>query len=188
MFLLIATSDHISPLTGATPSCTLSKAGGSFGAAGGTITEVANGWYKIVLTTTDTNTVGDLVFHITATSGDPTDFVDQISPTIINDITTDGSGNVSITSPLKKNTAKNGFTFVMRDSSGAPKTGLGAGITSQRSINGAGFASTTNTAAEVANGTYSINLSAADLNGDFIMLQFTATGAVQANVLIPTTS
>lgn len=85
MFLMVLSSDHISPLTGATCTVTLSKAGGSFAAAGGTITEVSNGWYKIVLTTTDTNTLGDLAFHITATSGDPTDFVDQVTANILGD-------------------------------------------------------------------------------------------------------
>lgn len=85
MFLLVQSSDHVSPLTGASPSVSLSKAGGSFASAGGTITEVANGFYKIALTTTDTNTLGDLAFHITATSGDNTDFVDQIAANILGD-------------------------------------------------------------------------------------------------------
>lgn len=85
MFLLVQSSDHVTGLTGATATVNLSKAGGTFGAAGGTITEVANGFYKIVLTTTDTNTLGDLAFHITATSADPTDFVDQVTANILGD-------------------------------------------------------------------------------------------------------
>jgi hypothetical protein len=79
MFLLIESADHITGLTGATATVNLSKAGATFAAAGGTITEVANGWYKIALTTTDTNTLGDLAYHITATSADPTDFTDQVT-------------------------------------------------------------------------------------------------------------
>ena len=62
----------------------------------------------------------------------------------------------------------------MVDSTGAPKTGLT--ITAQRSIDGAAFAACTNSAAEVANGLYKINLSASDLNGSVITLRFTATG------------
>ena len=85
MFLLVQSSDHLTGLTGATAAVTLSKAGGSFASAGGTITEVANGFYKIALTTTDTNTLGDLAFHITATSADPTDFVDQVTANILGD-------------------------------------------------------------------------------------------------------
>lgn len=88
-FMMIATSDHISGLTGATVSIKLSKAGGTGVSAGGTITEVDStnnpGLYKIALTTTDTNTVGDLAFHCTATSADPTDFIDQVSATIVGD-------------------------------------------------------------------------------------------------------
>jgi len=85
MFLLVESSDHVTGLTGATATVNLSKAGGTFAAAGGTITEVANGFYKIALTTTDTNTLGDLAFHITATSADPTDFVDQVTANILGD-------------------------------------------------------------------------------------------------------
>ena len=88
MFLIVQTSDHLSGLTGASPTVTLSKAGAAFGAAGGTVTEVSSGWYKIALTTTDTNTIGDLAYHITAASGDATDFVDQVSAIILSDLTT----------------------------------------------------------------------------------------------------
>lgn len=78
MFKMIDSTDHFSKKTGLTCTVNISKAGAAFGAAGGTVTEVANGWYKIVLTTTDTNTVGDLSFYITATGADDTDFVDQV--------------------------------------------------------------------------------------------------------------
>src|SRR4051812_35673304 len=78
MFLMVDSTDHITAKTGLTVTVTLSKAGGTFGAAGGTVTEVANGFYKIVLTTTDTNTLGDLVFHCTGTAADATDVVDQV--------------------------------------------------------------------------------------------------------------
>ncbi len=86
MFLLVQSADHITGLTGATPAVTLSKAGGAFASAGGSITEVSSGWYKIALTTTDSNTLGDLAYHCTAASADPTDFVDQISVRLIDDL------------------------------------------------------------------------------------------------------
>jgi hypothetical protein len=81
LFLMVQSVDHVSGLTGASPIVQLSKAGGLMATAGATIAEVTggNGWYKASLTTTDTNTLGDLAFHVTATSGDPTDFVDQVS-------------------------------------------------------------------------------------------------------------
>jgi hypothetical protein len=50
-FLMVQSADHVTPLTGATVTVSLSKAGGSFGApsGGATATEIANGWYKISL-------------------------------------------------------------------------------------------------------------------------------------------
>ena len=85
VFLLVQSADHVSGLTGASPTVSLSKAGGSFAAAGGTITEIANGFYKIALTATDTGTLGDLAFHCTAASADPTDFIDQVAANILGD-------------------------------------------------------------------------------------------------------
>jgi hypothetical protein len=82
---MVQSADHITGLTGASPAVTLSKAGAAFGAAGGSVTEISSGWYKIALTTTDTNTLGDLAFHVTAASGDPTDFVDQVTSNILGD-------------------------------------------------------------------------------------------------------
>jgi len=80
-FLIVQSADHVTGLTGATVTVAISKAGGAFGApsGGATATEIANGWYKIPLSATDTNTLGALAFHCTAaTLGDPTDFVDQV--------------------------------------------------------------------------------------------------------------
>jgi S-adenosylmethionine/arginine decarboxylase-like enzyme len=84
-FKLISSTDHISSKTGASPTVNLSKAGAAFGAAGGTVTEIANGWYKVALNTTDTNTLGDLAFYITATGADDTDFCDQVTANILGD-------------------------------------------------------------------------------------------------------
>lgn len=81
-FLMVQSADHISGLTGATVTVKLGKAGGTGAAAGGAVAEIDStnlpGWYKVSLNTTDTNTVGDLTYHCTATSADPTDFTDQV--------------------------------------------------------------------------------------------------------------
>ncbi len=85
MFKMIDSADHLSKKTGLTCTVNISKAGAAFGAAGGTVSEVANGWYKVALSTTDTNTAGDLAFYITASGADDTDFVDQVvDPTAAN--------------------------------------------------------------------------------------------------------
>lgn len=78
LFLLIQSSDHISPLTGATPTVTLSKNGGSFASPAGAVTEIGGGWYKVAGNGTDTNTLGPLVLHATATSADPADYYFEV--------------------------------------------------------------------------------------------------------------
>ena len=85
---------------------------------------------------------------------------------------------------IKKNTALGNFEFKMYDSSGDPKTGLT--ITSTVSIDGGAYGSTANSATEVSNGLYKIDLAAADLNGTVISLRFTGTGAKDTDVTIIT--
>ena len=79
---------------------------------------------------------------------------------------------------ITKNTALTNFSFVMIDSTDdiSGKTGLTVAAT--RSIDGGAFANCANTpATEIGNGVYKIDLDASDLNGDVIVLRFTATGA-----------
>jgi|SRR5215831_11379589 len=85
MFLMVQSGDHTTPATGLTVTVTISKAGNVFAAAGGAVSEVANGWYKVALNTTDTNAMGELAYHCTATGADPTDFVDQVTAQILGD-------------------------------------------------------------------------------------------------------
>lgn len=86
---------------------------------------------------------------------------------------------------VKKNTALAAFPFTMYDSSAhAPTTGLT--VTAQRSIDGGAFGACANSVTEVGNGSYKIDLAAADLNGDTIKLKFTATGADQQDITIVT--
>jgi hypothetical protein len=177
MFKMIASSDHISAKTTASPVILLSKAGGAFATAGGTITEVSNGWYKIALTTTDTNTTGDLAYYITGSSADDTDFVDQV-------------GDNYVTSNIKKNQQLLKFTFTMTDSTThAPKTGLTGGTAPvvQASKDGGAFSTIAGSpATEISNGDYYVDLAAGDLNANVVMLRMTATGADDLNILIIT--
>jgi hypothetical protein len=73
LFLLVKTSDHLTGLTGASPTVTLSKDGAAFASPSGAVSELANGWYKVAANATDSNTLGALLLHATATSGDPCD-------------------------------------------------------------------------------------------------------------------
>lgn len=68
-FWLVSATDNVSPITGlgSGPVVTLSKNGASFAAAGGTVTEIGNGWYNLSANTTDTGTLGALLLHATGT-------------------------------------------------------------------------------------------------------------------------
>ncbi|MCI0352572.1 MAG: hypothetical protein L0Z53_24395, partial [Acidobacteriales bacterium] len=97
--------------------------------------------------------------------------------------------DASATPRVLKNTALNNFMFLMVDSTDhiTPKTGLSwAAGQAQVSIDGAAFGNLTNLPVEVGAGVYRINLAAADLNGDTIVLKFTATGADQRTVSLVT--
>lgn len=77
---------------------------------------------------------------------------------------------------FKKNTGINNFMFPMFDSTTKqPKSGLT--VSASRAIDGNSYAPCSNSVAELSDGTYRINFSADDLNGDKIMFRFYATGA-----------
>ena len=105
------------------------------------------------------------------------------------DIEQYGATTVTGSGVFKKNTAYTAFQFVMISASDhvSPLAGLGTGVTIERSIDGGAFAAATNSAAEVGNGLYKINLSAADLNGDGITFKFTGSGADPLLLTIYTT-
>lgn len=71
-------TDHVTGLTGATLTITASKDGAAFASISPTVTERGNGWYSLALTSSHTDTLGDLAVHVTATSADPTDLVRQV--------------------------------------------------------------------------------------------------------------
>ena len=86
------------------------------------------------------------------------------------------SASVPLQTVLKKNQALAKFPFVMTDST-THNPATGKTVTVTRSIDGAAYGATTaGTATELSNGSYHIDLSAADLNGNTVMLQATATG------------
>lgn len=185
-FLMVESADHVTGLTGATVTVALSKNGGSFATAAGSVTEIGNGLYYIALTSIDTNTSGDLAFHCTATSGDPTDFVDQVQAQVFTDLQLNASGRALIANNLQQDTALNGFVFPMTSAStGALMTGLT--VTAQRTLGSGGFSPCANSVTEIGGGFYTINLASTDLNAATVGLLFTASGANSLPVpLIPT--
>lgn len=122
------------------------------------------------------------------------------TPILITDIWSSGAAinttggiidtvNTVQTIKLTKNTALSNFSFFMVQNSDhvTGATGLTfAAANSQRSIDGAAFANTTNVPTELANGIYKVDLSAADMNGDVIVLKFTGTAADDRFITIHT--
>jgi hypothetical protein len=84
----------------------------------------------------------------------------------------------------KKNTALPNIPVPMVDTSGDPATGLT--VSGYRSIDGGAFAAVGGSIAELSNGVYHFDALAADLNGDFIIFRFTATGAKDGFLTIRT--
>ena len=70
-FILLSTTDS-SPITGATPSVTISKDGAAFAAATNTPAEIGNGYYYINLTDAETTVTYNVVIRATATGAQPT--------------------------------------------------------------------------------------------------------------------
>ena len=77
-FFLVDSTDHITGKTGLTATVTISKNGGTFGAPAGAIAEIGNGWYRIAANATDSNTIGSLLVHATATGADPFDVIHEV--------------------------------------------------------------------------------------------------------------
>lgn len=67
VFLLVDEDDARTAETGKTPTVTVSKNGGAFATASGSVTEISSGFYKVTLTGTETGTVGPLAVIATAT-------------------------------------------------------------------------------------------------------------------------
>lgn len=75
MVLLVSSTDHVSAVTGATLTITASKDGAAFASISPVVTERGNGWYSLALTTSHTDTLGDLALHVSAAGADPLDMV-----------------------------------------------------------------------------------------------------------------
>lgn len=66
LFLLVDAADLKTPATGLSPTVVISKAGGSFAAPSGSVSEVGHGIYRLDASAADTGTIGALALHATA--------------------------------------------------------------------------------------------------------------------------
>lgn len=93
MVFLVDSADHITGKTGLTLTITASKNGAAFASISPTVTERGTGWYSLALTTSHTDTLGDLALHITATGADPADLVFTVVALLPGDAVTVGTNN-----------------------------------------------------------------------------------------------
>lgn len=100
MVFMVDSTDHVTGKTGLTLTITASKDGAAFASISPTVTDRGNGWYNVALSTTDTNTLGDLALHITGTGADPTDLKYTIEA---------GALDADITSRMATYTQPTGF-------------------------------------------------------------------------------
>jgi hypothetical protein len=181
--------------TGDTVTVNISKAGGggipgSFVApsGGATATAIASGWYYIGLSGTDTNGAGVLAYHCSgAPSGNTCDFADLIQTTIITDLMIDGTGRVYVVTNLKQNAPIAAFQFNMT-LTGQPKPGLVGNMTIQRALGSGGFSpiSSPSSIVDIGGGSYTVALSATDLNAPTVTLMITSPMADTAFINIIT--
>jgi hypothetical protein len=75
---MTSSTDHVTGVAGATLTITVSKNGGAFGSISPTVTDRGSGWYNLALAAGDTDTLGDLAIHATASGCDPTDTLYQV--------------------------------------------------------------------------------------------------------------
>jgi len=94
MVFMTNSINHVVGEAGLTLTITASKNGGAFASISPTVSDLGNGWYNLALTTTHTNTLGDLALHITGATSDPSDFLCHIIATDYADATTFGLTNL----------------------------------------------------------------------------------------------
>lgn len=110
MVFMTDSSDHITGKTGLTLTITASKNGAAFASITPTVTERGNGWYSLSLTSSHTDTLGDLALHVTGTAADPSDLVWEVVSLLPGDAvaiqTGTGSGQLNISSGVVESNLK----------------------------------------------------------------------------------
>lgn len=118
MVFMTDSADHISGKTGLTLTITASKDGAAFASITPTVTDRGSGFYNLALTTTHTNTLGDLALHITGTGADPTDLVLLVEA---------GATDADVSSRMAAYTQPTGFLAATFPTTVASPTNITAG-------------------------------------------------------------
>jgi hypothetical protein len=146
----------------------------------------AKGWYSFVLAQAETNADALLFSGKSVTANvSVVGALIYTTPPNFSTLSISSTGIASVTSNVKKNQALAGFTFIMTDSTNHnPATGKT--VTAQRSLDGAALGAASNSVVEISNGLYKIDLASGDVNGNVVLLRFTATGCDDRDILIIT--
>lgn len=113
--------------------------------------------------------------------------VDNALDTVIPSSPTLGSLNALVRGSVpRKNVALSDLEFLMVDATDFTTPVIGLTLAGTRSIDGGAFAVVAGTIAEVANGIYQFDATAADMNGSIITFRFTATGAADRYITLRT--
>lgn len=143
--LMVQSSDHISGATGLTLTIAASKDGAAFGSITPTVTELANGWYSLALTTSHTGTLGDLALHITSSGADPTDIVDQVVALLPGDavaLQADQAVNVTKVNGTAQTARDIGASVLLSPGTGTGQLSIASGVVSANTTQLAGQAVT----------------------------------------------
>lgn len=92
----------------------ISKNGGAFASPhDGAVTSLGNGWYKVSLDATDTNTNGDLALHFAAVAGTPVDPpADTVYTAPVALIPNDGTPTINFKNIILSNPAGSAFQII----------------------------------------------------------------------------
>ena len=153
----------------ATTDFKISKAGGAFGNAVGTITEMSLGWYKIVFDAGDVDTLGTLACELSGEAGVDTLHVSH--QIVAADLNSNLPLGISFGSPMmftqsEATAAQATWLFYLANSAdGSAATGKTIATTDFKiSKNGAAYGNATGTVTEASLGWYKMVFAAADLD------------------------
>ncbi len=124
IFFMADSTDHTTGKTGLSPTVTIRKRAGSFASPSGTVTEIANGFYKVAAAMSDNSLSGALALHATATGADPTDSVFDVIAGIRHSTAQSGAAS-SITldsSASSTDRIYNGLQIMILSGTGAGQT------------------------------------------------------------------
>ncbi len=165
--------------SGLTLTITVSKNGAALTSITPVVTDLGSGLYSLALTSSHTDTLGDLTFHITASGADTLDFTDQVVTEItLLSPTGDGSGLTSLNaSQLGSGTVPDArFPATLPAASGVNLTALnGTAISSGTVANARTTATSANTASTIVARDASNNFSAGTITATFAGNATTAT-------------